>query len=122
MAGNGTKKDLHRSLKIGEGPAFKNAFNLHAALANVKDEFPPSPISEIYQNPTLTGGSGGIYPHLSKGIFSKHTLRNSSKLNSFELISIDKIAILFACPLQTYKPFWNAFKKIIEFGRPEILP
>lgn len=118
----GKKEDLHRSSKIGKGPAFNNAFNLHDALANVKDEFPPSAISQIYQNPTLTGGSGGIYPLSGNFDKSKYDVKNGFKLNSCELISIDKIVILFGCPLQSYKPFWKVFEAMIEFGRPVIIP
>lgn len=122
MSTAGKKRDLHLSSKIGEGPAFNNAFNLHDALANVKDEFSPSVISQIYQNPTLTGGSGVIYSLSGNFDKSKYDVKNGFKLNSHELISIDKIVILFSCPFKSYTPFWKVFKAMINYGRPVIIP
>jgi len=118
----GKKTDPHRSSKIGEGPAFKNTFNLHDALSKVKDEVTPSVISGIYQNPTLTGGSSVIYSLSGNFDKSKYDVKSGFKLNSSELISIDKIVILFGCPLESYKPFWKAFNMMIDFGRPVIIP
>lgn len=121
MTDSGKERDLRRSVRIGEGPAYKNAFNLHEALEKVKDGSSASPLSEIYQNPTLTGGSDCIFDIPDKFDRLGYSSQKGFKLNFFELISIDKIVILFACPLQSYQPFWTAFKAIIDYGRPEIL-
>lgn len=116
------KNKAPSGLAFGKGPAFKAGYNLHHAISKIKDEFPPSPIAEIYQNPSLTAGSRGIFP-LSEPVDQlAYESQKKFKLNPYELISIDKIALIFGCPKESLESFWKHFKKIIEFGNPEIMP
>jgi hypothetical protein len=114
------KKGLSPVAAVEKGPAYKSMYNLHDALSKVKQDA-TSPIAQIYQNPFLTEGSEWIYPLFRNKEKFNCITKKSFCLNSFELISIDKIALLFSAPAMSLKPFWRTFDCMIDFGRPYIM-
>lgn len=102
-------------VQTSEGQAYKrNTFNLHEAFLNCKSDSSVSPLSQTY-NPSLTAGYRAIFNQLFN--------ENKSIIHSFEMVSIDKIVILFNAPGYTdsTKPFWKRFDAIIDLGNPDVL-